>query len=83
MKLMPAYSFLTMTWPGWRDGVGKSVSTLRAWASPVSRTTAAFIVDGTVDIERRSETRLILANRPLMAVVAVVPAEEEHWSTTR
>ena len=58
MKLMPANSLLTRTWPSFISGTGKSFSTSSASAGPVSRNTAAFIVAGTLDMCRRPAPKL-------------------------
>ena len=50
IKLMPAKAFFTSTWPAAMSGTGKSLSTFSASAAPGSRTTAAFMTLGTLNL---------------------------------
>ena len=72
MKLIPAYWFLTITPPALSSGVGKSVSTLRALASPVSLTTAACDIGNGGDVKSlvpfEKMTRPIMTHHIIMCL---------------
>ena len=80
IKLMPAKAFFTKTWPAAMSGTGKSASTLSASAAPGSRTTAAFMTLGTLNL-RDDARRAVMRDASLNA--SMVPARARRSALSR